>query len=44
MKKLCNSKVYYLMVQGYMKVNSNKNDKYKYKMIVEKQPAMELLE
>ena len=44
MKKLCNSKVCYYMVQGCKKVNSSKNGRFEYEMIGETQLEMELLE
>ena len=44
MKKLCNSKVCYLVAQEWKKVNSSKNGRFRYEMIVEIQPEMELLE
>ena len=44
MKNLWNSKVYYLVAQEFKKVNSSKNDRFRYEMIGEKQPEMELLE
>ena len=44
MKKLCNSKVGYLVVQGYKKVNSSKNGGFRYEIIGETQPEVELLE
>ena len=44
-KKICSSnvklrslKVHYLLAQGCMKVNSSKNDKFRYVMIGETQP------
>ena len=43
MKKLFNSKVYYLVPQGCKKVNSSKIGRFKYEMIGETQPEMELL-
>ena len=44
MKKQCDSKAYYLVPSGYKKVNSNKNDGFKYEMMGETQPDMERLE
>ena len=43
-EKLCNSKIYDLVAQGCKKVNSSKNDRFRYEMIAETQPEMELLE
>ena len=43
-KRLCNPKVYYLVAQGCKKVNSSRNDRFRYEMIGETQPEMELLE
>ena len=33
MERLCNSKAYYLVAQGCKKVNSSKNDRFRYEMI-----------
>ena len=44
MKKLCNSKICYLVAQGCKKVDRNKNDRFRYEMIGEAQPEKELLE
>ena len=44
MKKLCNSTLYHLVGQGCKKVNSSKNDRFRYEMIRETQPEMEFLE
>ena len=44
MKKLFNSKVYYFVVQGCKKVNSSKNDRFRYEMIDDTQPDIELIE
>ena len=43
MKKLYNLQVSYLVAYGCEKVNSSKNGRFKYKMIGETQPEMELL-
>ena len=43
-KKLCSSKVYYLVSQGPKKASSSKNDRFRYEMKGEIQPEMELLE
>ena len=44
MKKLYNSKVYYLVAQGHKEVNSSKNGSFRYEMIGETQSDMEVLE
>ena len=44
MKKLCKSKDYYLVAQGCKKVNSCKNGSYRYELMGETKPEMELLE
>ena len=44
MKKLCKSKDYYLVAQGCKKVNSCKNGRYRYELMGETKPEMELLE
>ena len=44
MKELYNSKVYNLAAQWCKKVNSSKNGRFRYEMIGETQPEMELLE
>ena len=41
---LCNSKICYLVAQGYKKVNSSKIGRFRYKMIGETKEEMELLE
>ena len=40
MKTLSNSKVCYLVVQGYKKVNSSKNGGFRHEMIGETQPEI----
>ena len=44
MKKLHNAKVYHLVAQGCRKVNSSENSRFRYEMVSETQPEMELLE
>ena len=44
MKNLCNSKLCYFVAQGRKKVNSSKNGRFRYEMIGETQPEIELLE
>ena len=44
MKKLCNSQVCYFVSQGCEKVNSSKKAKFRYEMIDETLPEIELLE
>ena len=44
MKTLCSPKVFYLVAQGCRNVNSSKNGRFRYEMIGERQPEMELLE
>ena len=44
MKKLCKSKICYLVAQGNKTVNSSKNGRFSCDMIGETQPEMELLE
>ena len=44
MKKLCRSKDYYLVIDGYSKVNSSKNGGFRYEMIGGTQPEKEFLE
>ena len=44
MKNLYNSKACYFLIQRCKKVNSSKNDRFRYETIGETQPEMELLE
>ena len=43
MKKLCNSKFCYFVSERCKKVNSSKNGRFRYEVIGETQPEMELL-
>ena len=43
-EKIDNSKAFHLVVQGFKKVNSNRNVTFGYEMIGETQPEMGLLE
>ena len=42
MKGLCNAKAYYVMTQGYKKLKSSKNARFRYEMIGETQPEIDL--
>ena len=43
MKTLCYSKANYLVANGSKKLNSSKNDRFRYEMIVETQTEMRFL-